>query len=45
MSKEYDLYLQEHKANVKKGFEWIRENLPELILYLSILELFRIKKR
>lgn len=31
MSKEYDLYLQEHKANVKKGFEWIRENLPELV--------------
>lgn len=31
MSKEYDLYLQEHKANVKKGFDWIRENLPELI--------------
>lgn len=31
MSKEYDLYLQEHKTNVKKGFEWIKENLPELI--------------
>lgn len=31
MSKEYDLYLQEHRTNVKKGFEWIKENLPELI--------------
>lgn len=31
MSKEYDLYLQEHRTNVKKGFDWIKENLPELI--------------
>lgn len=31
MSKEYDLYLQEHKANVKKGYDWIKENLPDLI--------------
>lgn len=31
MSREYDLYLQNHKANVKKGFDWIKENLPELI--------------
>ena len=31
MSWEYDLYLQEHKENVVKGFEWIRENLPELL--------------
>lgn len=31
MSREYDLYLQEHKANVKKGFDWIKENLPHLI--------------
>lgn len=30
MSKEYDLYLEEHKANVRKGFEWIRKNLPEV---------------
>ncbi len=32
MSKAYDLYLEEHKSNVRKGFEWIRENLPELLL-------------
>lgn len=31
MSREYDLYLQEHKANVKKGYDWIKDNLPELI--------------
>ena len=31
MSREYDLYLQNHKENVKKGFDWIKENLPDLI--------------
>ena len=31
MSREYDLYLHEHKANVKKGYLWIKENLPDLI--------------
>ena len=31
MSKEYDIYLQNHKANVKKGFDWILEHLPDLI--------------
>lgn len=30
MSREYDLYLDEHKLNVRKGFDWIKENLPEL---------------
>lgn len=40
MSREYDLYLQEHKFNVKKGYDWIKENLPDLIpddmrLYLT----------
>lgn len=32
MSREYDLYLQNHKENVKKGFDWIKENLPDLIM-------------
>lgn len=32
MSSQYDLYLQKHKTNVHKGFEWIRENLPGLLL-------------
>ena len=31
MSKEYDLYLEEHKANVAKAFYWIRDNLPEVL--------------
>ena len=31
MSQKYDQYLQEHKENVYKGFEYIRDNLPELL--------------
>lgn len=31
MSREYDNYLRLHKTNVLKGFNWIRENLPELL--------------
>lgn len=31
MSRAYDLYLEQHKENVRNGFEWIRENLPGLI--------------
>lgn len=31
MSEKYDLYLTEHKANVEKGFDWLCENLPELV--------------
>lgn len=31
MSKQYDTYLEQHKSNVAKGFNWIRENLPELL--------------
>lgn len=29
MSVAYDAYLTEHKANVVKGMEWFRDNLPE----------------
>lgn len=32
MSLQYDLYLEQHKNNVTKGFEWIREHLPELLV-------------
>ena len=32
MSAQYDLYLQQHRANVHKGFEWIQQNLPELLV-------------
>lgn len=31
MSAEYDLYLTEHKNNVRRGFEWISEHLPALV--------------
>lgn len=31
MSREYDLYLQQHKDNVMKGYDWIKVNLPELL--------------
>ena len=31
MSSQYDSYLEQHKANVKKGFEWMRENIPEVL--------------
>lgn len=30
MSVEYDLYLRKHKANVKKGYDWLRTNMPYL---------------
>ena len=28
MSQQYDLYLQRHKANVQKGFDWLKTNMP-----------------
>ena len=30
MSKEYDNYLEQHRGNVKKAYEWICKNLPVL---------------
>lgn len=30
MSVEYDLYLRKHKANVKKGYDWLQTNMPYL---------------
>lgn len=38
MSKEYDNYLEQHKANVRKGFEWLQENIPELVENVPNLE-------
>lgn len=32
MSREYNLYLEQHKNNVKRGFEWIQTNLPSLLV-------------
>ena len=32
MSIQYDEYLTQHKNNVYRGYEWIRTNLPELLI-------------
>lgn len=32
MSVQYDNYLEQHKGNVRKGYEWIRDNLPDLLI-------------
>ena len=31
MSREYDIYLEQHKDNVRKGYEWIKVHKPELL--------------
>lgn len=31
MSHQYDQYLAKHKENVKKGYDWLLENLPDLV--------------
>ena len=28
MSKEYDAYLNNHRTNVAKGYNWLHKNLP-----------------
>ena len=33
MSKEYNKYLQEHRANVAAAFNWFQQNIPEILLY------------
>lgn len=38
MSYDYDRYLDKHKENVKKGFEWIRDNFPDLVESIPNLE-------
>lgn len=30
MSREYDEYLEQHRANVLRGFKWFEENLPDI---------------
>lgn len=32
MSVEYDRYLDQHKTNVAKGFGWLQENLPDVLI-------------
>lgn len=36
MSWEYDNYLQQHRDNVRKGYEWIKVNIPEVLNGLDI---------
>lgn len=31
MSEQYDEYLDQHRENVRKGYDWLCENLPEVI--------------
>ena len=31
MSEQYDRYLSQHRKNVQKGWEWLVDNLPELL--------------
>lgn len=31
MSFQYDQYLERHRSNVKRGFDWLSENLPEIL--------------
>ena len=38
MSVQYDNYLTQHRQNVAKGFEWLRDNLPELMEEVLNLE-------
>lgn len=40
MSREYDLYLEQHKDNVRKGFDWISQNIPELIIDIPGVDLY-----
>ena len=34
MSRQYDLYLEGHKENVAKAFNWLRYNLPDVIKHI-----------
>ncbi len=38
MSYQYDQYLTKHKENVKKGYGWLRDNLPKLVENVPDLE-------
>ena len=35
MSFQYDQYLANHRANVKRGFDWLCENLPDVTNNIS----------
>ena len=36
MSFQYDQYLERHRSNVKRGFDWLSENLPEILSKATI---------
>ena len=33
MSFQYDQYLANHRANVKRGFDWLCENLSDVTIF------------
>ena len=39
MSKEYDVYIREHRANVEKGFRWMVEHFREILEEIGMGEL------
>ena len=45
MSIEYDEYLYEHMAHVINGFEWLQQNIPELVSILTLQQINRIITR
>ena len=30
-SNQYDKYLKDHIGNVQKAYEWLKQNLPEIL--------------
>ena len=44
MSFQYDQYLARHRANVKRGFDWLSGNLPGHTMHISmeIIALMRL---
>lgn len=43
MSREYNQYIKKHKLNVIKGFEWIRDYAPELLVNVDECEINILK--
>ena len=37
MSFQYDQYLARHRANVKRGFDWLSKNLP--VIWIIVIGL------
>ena len=44
MSKEYDLYLLEHRNNVNKAFKWLKEYLPDVLSGYTHIAIHDISK-